>query len=76
MLTGARYGELCALLVGDFDRGRKALRVRGGKTGACTIPLSDAAAALLVRLCRTKTPAAHVFFATTAGRGSTRTRMN
>jgi integrase len=60
LLTGARYGELRELRAGDFDRGRKMLAIRQGKTGARAVPLSDAAAALLGRLARNKLPGAYL----------------
>lgn len=58
LLTGARYGELCALTVGDFDKGRQVLSIRKGKTGARTMPLSNAAVALFSRLSKGKLPGA------------------
>lgn len=60
LLTGARYGELRALLVGDFDKGQRALSIRKGKTGARVVPLSDAAVALFSRLAKSKLPAAYL----------------
>ena len=61
LLTGARYGELRELLVSDFEPSRKALNIRRGKTGARTVPLSDASRALFARLSRSKLPGAYVF---------------
>ena len=61
LLTGARYGELRELRAGDFDRGRKMLSIRQGKTGARSVPLSDAAASHLGRLARNKLPSAYLF---------------
>ena len=61
LLTGARYGELRELHAADFDSKRRALTIRKGKTGARTVPLSDAARTLLARLCRNKLPTAHLF---------------
>lgn len=60
LLTGARYGELRQLVAGDFDRGRKALSIRKGKTGARTVPLSNAAVTLFARLAKNKLPAAQL----------------
>lgn len=42
LLAGARYGELRELTAGDFDCRRKTLSIRKGKTGARSVPLSDA----------------------------------
>ena len=61
LLIGARYGELRELRVSDFDAGRKALNIRQGKTGARTVPLSDAARSLFSRQCRNKLPGAYLF---------------
>lgn len=58
MLTGARYGELRALLVSDYDKGRRVLSIREGKTGPRSIPLSNAAAKLFDRLIKSKLPGA------------------
>jgi integrase len=61
LLSGSRYGELRQILVSDFDRARKTLSIRQGKTGARTVPLSNAAVALFARLARSKLPTAHLF---------------
>ncbi|MGH8673165.1 MAG: tyrosine-type recombinase/integrase [Burkholderiales bacterium] len=61
LLTGARYGELCGLLVADFDKAGRILSIRRGKTGGRPVPLSDAAASLIARLARNKLPGAHLF---------------
>lgn len=58
LLTGARYGELRALLVSDYDKARRVLSIREGKTGPRSVPLSDAAAKLFDRLRKTKLPGA------------------
>ncbi len=58
MLTGARYGELRSLMVGDFDKARRTLSIRTGKTGPRVVPLSDAAVGLFGRLARRKLPGA------------------
>lgn len=58
LLTGARYGELCGLLVSDFDKRNKTLSIRRGKTGRRPVPLSDGAAAVNARLAKSKLPAA------------------
>lgn len=47
--TGARPGELANMNVGDFHRDHKTITLTG-KTGTRTVPTSDAAAALFVRL--------------------------
>ena len=60
LLTGARYGELCALRVECFDARRKTLEVREGKTGPRSVPLSDAAVKLFSRLSKAKLPAAYL----------------
>lgn len=60
LLTGARYGELRELRVSDFDPARNVLNIRGGKTGARAVPLSDAARSLFARLCRDKLPGAYI----------------
>lgn len=57
-LTGARYGELRALLVSDYDKARRVLSIRKGKTGPRSVPLSDAAAKLFDRLRKAKLPSA------------------
>jgi integrase len=57
-LTGARYGELRALLVSDYDKARRVLSIREGKTGPRSVPLSDAAAKLFDRLRKNKLPGA------------------
>lgn len=57
-LTGARYGELRFLHVSDYDKGRRVLSIRKGKTGPRSVPLSDAAAELFDRLRKGKLPSA------------------
>ncbi len=59
-LTGARYGELRALLASDYDRASRVLSITQGKTGPRSVPLSDAAAKLFERLSKDKLPAAHL----------------
>lgn len=58
MHTGARYGELRELRAEDFDRARRSLHIRRGKTGSRTVPLSDAATAFFAEQVRGKLPAA------------------
>lgn len=58
LLTGARYGELAALTVADFDRAGKRLDIRKGKTGPRTVPLSNAAVSLFASLAKSKLPTA------------------
>jgi integrase len=60
LLTGARYGELRALLVADFDKARSILSIRQGKTGPRDVPLSDAAAKLFDRLRKGKLPSGYL----------------
>lgn len=43
LLTGARYGELTALTVQDFDGGTATLEIQGGKTGSRTVYLQNEA---------------------------------
>jgi integrase len=57
LVTGARPGELVAAPRSAFDARTKTLTLRG-KTGARTVPLSPAAAALFERLSKSKLPAA------------------
>lgn len=61
LLTGARYGELRSLLAGDYDKARRILSIRDGKTGPREVPVSDAAAALFKRLTARKLPTAPLF---------------
>jgi integrase len=60
MLTGARAGELTSATRAQFDA-RTMTMTFIGKTGTRTVPLSDAAAALFVRLSKSKLPAARLF---------------
>jgi threonine/homoserine/homoserine lactone efflux protein len=60
MLTGARAGELTSATRAQFDA-RTMTMTFIGKTGTRTVPLSDAAAALFVRLSKSKLPAAQLF---------------
>jgi integrase len=60
LLTGARYGELRTLLVSDYDKGRRILSIRQGKTGPRDVPLSDAAAKLFDRLRKGKLPSGYL----------------
>ena len=60
MLTGARYGELRTVLVSDYDKTRRVLSIRQGKTGPRSVPLSDAAAQLFDRLRKAKLPGAYL----------------
>jgi len=45
LLTGARSGELATLKVQDFDSDTGTIEIRGGKTGARTVYLSNEAIA-------------------------------
>jgi integrase len=49
-LTGARYGELAAARIDQFDRQAKTLRINVGKTGARTIILQSSAANFLSKI--------------------------
>ena len=49
-LTGARYGELAALKVRDFDRERAILNIQIGKTGARTVILQQEAAKFFAKV--------------------------
>jgi integrase len=60
LLTGARYGELRSLLVSDYDKGRRILSIREGKTGARDVSLSDAAARLFDKLRKGKLPGGYL----------------
>lgn len=60
LLTGARYGELRELLVSDFDKARRVLFIRKGKTGKRDVSLSDAAAKLFDRLRKGKLPGGYL----------------
>lgn len=59
MLTGARPGELVSALRSQFDSRTVTMKFIG-KTGARTVPLSVAAAALFTRLAKLKLPNAHL----------------
>jgi integrase len=56
-LTGARPGELTALVRRDFDAKTKSVTFRG-KTGSRTVPMSPAALSLFKRLGKGKLPTA------------------
>jgi len=60
LLTGARYGELRTLLVSDYDKGRRILSIRQGKTGARDVSLSDAAGRLFDKLRKGKLPGGYL----------------
>jgi len=59
-LTGARAGELTGAKRSQFDARTKSMSF-AGKTGARTVPLSDAAVTLFKRLAESKLPSAHLF---------------
>jgi len=59
-LTGARYGELRTVLASDYDKARRVLSIRQGKTGPRSVPLSDAAAQLFERLGKDTLPGAYL----------------
>ena len=58
MVTGARYGELRALRVIDFDRAQRMLSIQQGKPGPRDVPLSAVAHAVFSRLANSKLPTA------------------
>jgi integrase len=58
MVTGARYGELRALRVADFDRAQRMLSIQQGKTGPRDVPLSTVAHTFFSRLAKSKLPTA------------------
>lgn len=58
LLTGARYGELTARKVADFDPKQGVLRVVDGKTGSRDIILNDTGIAHFKALAKDKLPAA------------------
>jgi integrase len=51
LFTGARLGELTALLVQDFDEATATLEIQGGKTGERTVQLDDDALPFFRKLC-------------------------
>lgn len=55
-LTGARYGELCALQVRDVDVANGDLHIREGKTGPRHVPLTDEMALFFGRVSAGKKP--------------------
>jgi integrase len=57
-LTGARYGELAALDVRDFDHAKAVLMIRKGKTGSRPVSLSAEGAAFFTELTRNRPAAA------------------
>lgn len=59
-LTGARYGELCALRVKDLDKDAKILHIREGKTGERIIPLTPDMLKHFSKLATDKLPEAHL----------------
>lgn len=61
LVTGCRYGELCALRVSNFDRTAGTVHVSTSKTGrARDVTLSDEGRALFIRLSRMKLPEAQM----------------
>lgn len=57
-LTGARYGELVALDVRDFDAGRALLMISKGKTGARIVSLTAESVAFFRQVTKGRPPAA------------------
>ena len=47
MLTGCRFNEILTLRWDDVDRTAAELRLREAKTGACMVPVTPTAAAVL-----------------------------
>ena len=56
LLTGARYGELCKLRVGDLDKNKGLLNIPWGKTDARTFPLTKTAKAFFINMSKNKLP--------------------
>lgn len=62
LFTGARYGELTKIKVGDFLSESACVVIRQGKTGkVLTQPLTDEGAAFFESLCVGRDPDAYVF---------------
>lgn len=59
-LTGARYGELCALRVKDFDKASRLLHINEGKTGPRTIPLTAEMVRHFATMAKDKLPEAYL----------------
>lgn len=59
-LTGARYGELCALRVKDLDRDARVLHIREGKTGERIVPMTPEMLKHFAKLATDKLPEAHL----------------
>lgn len=59
-LTGARYGELCALRVKDLDKEARVLHIREGKTGERIVPMTPEMLKHFAKLASDKLPEAHL----------------
>lgn len=59
-LTGARYGEICALRAKDFDRAARVLHVQRGKTSQRIIPLTKEMMKFFGERAKAKLPEAHL----------------
>ena len=61
LITGCRYGELCAFKARDFDEGSGTLLVAQSKSGKSRrVPLTDEGQKLLASLCAGLDPDAHI----------------
>lgn len=62
LMTGARYGELCALQVRDFDQEHGTVRIHQTKTGKTLLqPLTHEGAVFFDSLTAGRSPTAHIF---------------
>lgn len=62
LMTGARYGELCALQVRDFDQEHGTVRIFQTKTGKTLLqPLTHEGAVFFDSLTAGRSPTAHIF---------------
>lgn len=59
-LTGARYGELCALRVKDLDKDARVLHIREGKTGERIVPMTPEMLKHFAKLANDKLPEAYL----------------
>ena len=56
ILTGARYGELCKLIVKNLDKDNGLLNIPDGKTGTRTFPLTKSTKAFFTKMAENKLP--------------------
>ena len=59
-ISGARYGELCALRAKDVDKESRVLNIREGKTGERIVPMTPDMAKHFSKLARGKLPEAYL----------------